>query len=383
MKNIRLAFIGLIGLCLYTAANAQSNTVTTPPCEDQWCKDMAFNLGFCDERGHAVRKCSSDPNNEPGLQPLKQALPMTLCPSFDHEYLRVVFNPSNPLDPNPRPEAVVFDWRNVETRLREAARRWDNLCPPQGPNDEYSYCCLRVIWSSSLDDLGDYPEYTRGYTEIALRSKPDGCGADCATAYMVINKQKEFTQPDENGVPRNFFYTESDKKGEITGEYKYVSLYSLFLHELGHWAGFQHGDESTCNHDGSIMRNGYLDEWVGVDRDLSPEDICMFKKLYCCESAKDLSDVEKHQEFAHGAYFDVVPNPPTTGTVNIRMEKPITIQNAKIRVVNMAGEVIVEQVAPKEMREISVDVGSLAGGMYMIELISKEVIFARKVLIEH
>ncbi len=381
MKEFRLIFACLIGLCLSATANAQSNTVTTPPCEDQWCKDMPFNLGFCDENGRAVRKCSSDPNNEPGLQPLKQALPMVLCPSFDHKFVQIVFNPSNPLDPNPLPPAVVFNWGNVETRLNQAARRWDNLCPPQGPNDEYPYCCLKVFWSSSLSELGRYPESTRGFTDLSVRRTPDGCGADCSTAYMVVNQQKEFTKPDANGVPTNFFYTEPDKKDAITDGYNYVSLYSLFLHELGHWAGFQHGDESECNHDGSIMRNGYLDEWVKADRDLSTEDVCMFKKLYCCESAKDLSDVEAEPELAEGLSFEVIPNPSATGVVNIQLGKPITLPGTKLRVVNTAGEILLEQEAMRGDQVIPIDISQLLQGMYMVQIVGGGRVYGRNIII--
>ncbi len=370
----------LIAMMWATGVCAQPNTVTTPPCTDEWCVDAEFNYFFCDPvTGKRKLRCSSDPNNETDLAPQKQAIPLALCPELksNTQYSRIGFAiDSNPLDPT---IYTVFDIDNLEQRLAEAAAAWARLCPSQGPDAEHPYCCLRIRWSTNPDDMHGYP----GAPAVTHAELPPGgsphtnCQVDCNGSEIVINQNVVYTDPDRQLRPRNFLYTESNAPAVIPTEgYAYVDAYSMFLHELGHWLGFSHSDgedtrHNICEHTGSIMEIGsdYPAQWINRRRDLSPDDVCMFKKLYCC------GNTTKHSEVAYsadGPVFAVLPNPARHSLVVKFSNDWRPRSGATLRLVDNVGATVLTLPCPTDATELTVNVSTLPTGTYML-VISEQI----------
>lgn len=371
-------------LCSVAAA-AQATTVTTPPCTDASCLNEEYPYFFCNSNGEKLTKCSKDPNNEPGLHPYKKATPQGLCPDFSglrtFDRIFVSYTDGSQKD--------VFNNLNMQDRLTEARDRWEYLCPPQGPNGEYQYCCVRVIWSQGLKDMGSSPQGFATTWTIPKPANPLGpaeCEYDCVQSYIAMNQESSLINPDQNGIPREFVYTESANAGELPPDYHYASAYSVLLHELGHWYGFGHSDQNdangnSCDHSGSIMHSGTRDEWWGKDRDLDPEDICMFKKLYCCEASKTAGVNDEEGDLLRKFSFEVVPNPARL-TVRLVFADAIG-RDARLRVLNTNGETMSDHAISIGRHELSFDVSNLPAGFYMFEVIRPGFVSSRKVMVAH
>lgn len=373
----------LIWVCCSMAAAAQANTVTTPPCTDPGCLKEEYPYFFCNANGEKLTKCSKDPNNEPGLRPYKKATPQGLCPDFSglrSFQLIYVKEPDGTLD-------YVFINDVMQDLLTQARDRWELLCPPEGPNDEYQYCCVRVTWSSSIRDMGGSPKgfgTTWIYPQPANPLEPAKCEYDCSQSYIVLNQEADLTNVDENGVPREFIYTQAAGASKLPSDYHYASAYSVLLHELGHWYGFAHADQddadgNSCDHSNSIMHTGSRDEWWGQDRDLDPEDICMFKKLYCCEASKTAGVKEEENEATQKFSFEAIPN-PATSKVRLVFAQAVS-RGVRLRVLNASGEVISDRAVGIGTQDLSFDVSSLPAGFYMFEVIRPGYVSSRKVMV--
>jgi len=374
-------------------AYAQPNTVTTPPCDDPDCQAAKFLYFFCDPHtGAMTKKCSADPNNEPGLKMYKKSTPLVFCLNFSAANWGRVYvkDPSNPIEFY---QTDIFVLRNLEQRIREAERRWAFLCPAQGPNPEYPYCCVQIQFSTSSRDVDGVPNAEAvTWTWPRNTSSPDGtiCEYDCQTSRIVINQQPSHTRPNEDGAPRHFIYTEEQNIHAVSrtddpSQYVYTSAYSVFLHEFGHWFGFGHEDDNTfpCqSHLNSIMHTGQEREWNRVRRDLTNDDICMFKKAYCCEQTKSTSSVDEEESIAGSDIFQIIPNPPLNNILSLALAEPIHDNSATLRILNMGGDIVMEKKIAKEEQHLSIDIASLANGMYMLEVLREGRGSAMKVLIQ-
>ncbi|MBS1914573.1 MAG: T9SS type A sorting domain-containing protein [Bacteroidetes bacterium] len=367
-------------LVLGSSLHAQPNTVTTPPCNDPACTGAPFNYMFCDPlTGKRVNKCSTDPNNEPGLKVIKRSLPLVLCPDLyiDGLYNNVEFPLSpDPLDPHNVP---VFINDHMVDRLNEAAAKWASLCPGEGPNREYDgSCCLEVVWSTGDAQMGKNEgdlENAAAATYIGTYKSdptaPQNCQTNCGTSRMYINQQRRHTGLDEAGRPKFFLITEPDALGAIppiSQNYHYIDAYSMFLHELGHWLGFNHTAEEDangdlCYHQGIMDASDYPDGWSLGRRDLSPDDVCMFKKLYCCESTKAGVEEEPTQALS----FAVLPN-PARDMITLILQADLPRRPLTVRLVDARGAVVREVHRMESTGEIAIDLAGIANGIYMLTL---------------
>jgi hypothetical protein len=154
-------------------------------------------------------------------------------------------------------------------------------------------------------------------------------------------------------------------------------------HEIGHWFGFGHSNESDvdgkyCYHGGSIMGSGSLGRW-DYDRDLTPEDVCMFMKAYCC--ARTTNAVEETPKKVEGLSLTVIPN-PARATITLHIPLPVTGNDATMRILSMDGAEVLTQAWTRERTEQTVNIRSLPSGTYVAEIIVKNAAIARKFLIQ-
>ena len=354
-------------------AVAQPETVNDPPCWDTECLHQAFNYKFCDPAtGTYIQKCTTDPNNEPGLNPVKRALPLILCPDFsnlDPKYTTVRYGTlSDPLNPGSPITVDIFHNEKMLEELQRAAKRWNDLCPKRDPDAAHDGCCLNVRWMTRLDEMGKFPF---AIANTRLGEQDGTCATDCAGAFIVLNQDPRYLDPDDDGIPRNFLFTEPPAAFEPyldPDEYHYFSAYSVLLHELGHWLGFNHVDAKdsygkACDPspERSVMERGAVD-WNRVEWDLTYMDICMFKKLYCCESRRQGSGVEQ-EATASAVAFTTYPN-----AVTLRLPSGSSLQHGGIvRLVDPRGTVV-KHVHVGDAGDVSIDLSGVPEGMYMLTL---------------
>lgn len=384
------------------------------------CKKKKFAYRFCDGAGGSFFLCSDDPNNEPGLKPYKQRLPLRACGinldlfGVEDNYKRVFYPMPTPLNPIPGP--ILFNIDNVKMRLEGALASWNSLCPPQGPNDEHQDCCLPVMWAIRPEHMGESPN-AFAFTLIRAvpytgQPKDHKCLFDCSESRMVLNRLTEFIQPDQNGFPRNYYVTERENFRELPiferRDLVWVDMQSLLEHELGHWLGFHHADEpdlfgKMCPPQSSIMLSGNSGHLNNRIVTLSDDDRCMFMKLYCCKETQRIvwiddpttdpdphpdhtkqvvNGAERHTDKSYNAGFTVAPNPTTTGNITLSLYGQIDPSNTELRVVDGVGRVVRRQHLPEVIQqEITIDVHELPTGMYMLQIVQHGSVFGRKFIV--
>ncbi len=386
---------------------AQNEKKKDGPCADPACLQLPFPYWFCDDEGKQVVKCSKNPNNEPGLKFMKISLPI----EFDYEewtlYPKVtggddVIKFYQGTDTNffGYPVFVNGSMRNI---IAAAAKRWmaPNLCPPQGPNDEYVNCRIKIRWSF---DLGEFEDGKGHLTPATTRRAydPRACSLHCPSSLIILNQEPQYLQPDAYGRPTHFLLTERDNyyltQMNPSVEYVYLDAYTTMVHEFGHLLGFAHTDQAPCGDPYSIMKS----TWNGGEfGDLTWADECMFLKAYCCEKTQTIvyiptdpcpncppedhtkQNIDGSTDAGTDISFTAVPNPATAGTVTVTMHGTFTTGSARIRVADASGNIVLSQQIhdATNAREISVDVSSLSTGMYMLQLVEGGKTFSRKIIV--
>lgn len=387
MKSALILAFTLVSVVCY--GQPTNEKITSNPCDKTECRNRPYMYKFCDPtNGYVIDKCSADPNNEPGLRLLKKMIPLTLCPDFQgQQFNRVWSDSSNPLEEH---RIDIFVNENMYKVLNDAEAAWTSMCPPQGPDEEYQPCCLPVVWSQSPADMGNQ-EYSAAITRMrVLYSDPlaeHNCDIDCFKSRIVINQESAYLDLDDRGRPRRFLFTERESVDSIPREWVYFDAQGVLLHELGHWLGFGHSDAvdrfgNSCMVQNSAMLSGEGNEAFWNRRIVEPswDDVCMFKKAYCCAQTK--ADIEETvAETGNGLSFSLAPN-PATSELRMKFSMPISARGATLRLVNAIGEIALEQRIEKETQEIALSVASVPNGWYLVEVVAGDVTFAKKVLIE-
>jgi len=374
-------------------AYCQAIGTDAPPCNDPECIKKKFAYKFCNQFGDYTIKCSSDPNNEgtnPPLRPAKKATPLCFDWDFnDLEFDQIIVDPSQ--DTMPGENVIVFARTDMIALLNQAKYEWESMCPAyQGPNQEYQQCCLRVAFSSTETDFHKLPVgFTRGFLwdpPLEFVGKAY-CRVDCSESELIMNSEREFMQPDENGVPTVFFFTRNlDALKRLRPNLEYSSALSIMLHELGHWFGFAHSsfdnDGKYCGTPASIMQEGNVGEWNQVERHTTADDKCMFMKLYCCDSTVDKLDVEETAEAIAKYTFDVVPNPAHRDLVTLKLGDGLVHDASLVKVSNAAGKTVMEYTVSMEQQELVLDVSTLTNGVYIVAVIHDRGTAGQKVVIQ-
>ncbi|MEP7218198.1 MAG: matrixin family metalloprotease [Bacteroidota bacterium] len=356
-----IIMLGLLSM-LYAVSAQQSPKISCSPD----CVNMAFPYVFCDGSGQYITRCTTNPSYywENGIQltPLRKALP--ICVVYDPSNLQFgTLTQTQKVDDDPDHDIVhtLFDYRDVPGIVAQAAVTWTDLCPPQSapPNAYQGGCCVTVFWSTNSRDL-DNNISALALTHQTAMSSPKQCFTDCGFDYIALNQTREFLNVASDGYPQNFFYTE--EKNMLEPDWHYFSLRSAILHELGHWLGMQH-TSGGCGDPGGIMQKQFGDN---TDYALTAADICMFQKLYCCESTAGTPSLP---EMAEHPALDIHPNPVPGGVYTISFPSPIATASSRLRVIDAAGMTVQELALPHGARSARLDGSRLASGRYVIELI--------------
>ncbi len=405
MKVALLVLTLLFSCCMCYAQQPENRKKADGLCDDDNCLRQEFPYIFCNNTGELVVKCSDDPNNERGLKFMKVKVPIdftyldwTMQPEITRGSGVIKFYLGQDTNFTAYPVFVNASMKNI---IATAAKRWStpDLCPPQGPDDEYQDCQITVRWSLSNDDFNintmlENPAVTRRAHD------PGNCSVHCPSSAIVLNQQPAYLRLDDYGRPTHFIATERNNYGYIPPEpnYVYIDAYTALVHEFGHLLGFAHTDEAPCGDPNGIMKPKWNSREIG---DLTWADKCMFLKAYCCKKTQTVVWFEDPQIPPPGPpinhtkplmegsndnnleiSFSVAPNPVTSGTITLSLHGMAGLGVRSIQIIDATGNaVLAQQLAGENTREVSLDVSALSNGLYIMQLIQGEQVYSRKFLI--
>jgi hypothetical protein len=330
---------------------------------------------YCDGT-KKVFKCSSNPyftfaddNEDNRLRPLK------IKPCFDYvkesftveqfsfsqtnkqiiNEGKTIFNFDFTLNPSAPSTYDLF----VESRLR-----WTNLCKNCELNNDYreESCCVKIIWTKDEFIFGDnVPKGTYAFSRKRVKSgDPNNpCKLDCDELIIYLNQTDSFTgyKKGENDSYNFFFFNdvnEYSKKGR-----NWINFKAMLLHEIGHMFGFGHSssDEtvSDCVYNESIMSGYDMDD---AGRDISEDDECMYKKMYCWEP----SITSLKSNLTSNDFINTFPN-PSSDKISLDLGG---VEFADLVVYDILGNEImsIQNYANKS----EIDVSNLSIGTYTIQI---------------
>ncbi len=168
MQKIALMTLALVLFCSIGHAQEENQKKDDGICSEDACMKAKFTYWFCDGKGNMIKKCSDDPNNERGLALLKRKIPITYNYAWwtmDPEVTKGRDTVSFAVGQDDRDYRIypIFVGNNLKSIMGAAAQRWmTNLCPPQGPDNEYQDCPITVRWTYPGENIGDNYALTKG-----------------------------------------------------------------------------------------------------------------------------------------------------------------------------------------------------------------------------
>lgn len=390
----------LLLLCLVAQATAQTENQKIKCDNDCATKELPFL--FCDmATGQNLTKCTADPNHEPGLRALRKRMPPT-CYNYNAASFTLLqpgyaFVQIDGADTN-----IIFapDW--VDGAIFTAAIEWwlESGCPaPQ--TDDVDNCCINALWARRKEELHNFVNNPTGvlamnWNEIRPAAGALDCKVDCNQSGLIFNQTPEFTQLNTNAFPTRFFYNggeEPDGNGRLIDgdDYEYYHFNSVLMHETGHWYGIGHlGEPDTfgrvCGDQTGISMmcggNNGNGLYPGEERTLRDDDLCAFRKLYCCEQTA----VGVAENTLSGSKdFSVYPNPLHNSILAIEVNSQQLILHSKtVRVIDGNGRIVYETMLPASATMHMINTDGLSAGMYLVTITADGLkgTISKKVLIE-
>lgn len=363
-----------------------------------------------------VIKCSSDPHHEPGLVLNHPSLPT--CIVYNDDNLTAVKKDPDPniaytitfdkeLGSSEKQDVFTSNRAIIELYIQKALDCWYKECNNENTSMDFFYnnpnipvfdletskfCCLNVKWSDNPKEFEF--EDSDGKTFQALmatsnRYKDNDCKTNCEDTHIRINNSESFAYDDEIGklisFPTNFFYMRDIENSPITGielggvpdifknelnpnlYVKYYDFLGALKHEIGHWFGFRHESENEKCSFFNVYTPGVMGNALAphTDINLSEDDACMFKKIYCCEQS--FTGVEEIFQIYFNQ-FNLYPN-PASEKIDISYNTKSNIKY-QYRIVDENGIPLSKysQTHVSQESSFSIDVSNYLNGVYFLEL---------------
>jgi hypothetical protein len=290
---------------------------------------------FC-KNGELVYRCANDPHHvwEDGvrLTPFRRSLPG--CLSIEQRQGLDIYMPTAVTGDTMEEYVPVFLVSEQSGDITNAFNQWTGLCPPTDDHD----CCVKVYFSFNYFDFSDNidsPGFVLNDIEVT------GCKPACSGENRIyVNSTAEWmyrrASPSPSDTLVRAFYTGRRAPNILPG-YEALSLYQFMTAATGMWFGLINAQDRTetqeCSHHASVMENpGTYDDAI----DLTPQDICQFRKLYCDHSVG--LDVDEAHDAAGLSLSQNIPNPFSTMTaIPYSLAKP---GHLRLSLYNAQGEEI-------------------------------------------
>jgi hypothetical protein len=216
-----------------------------------------------------------------------------------------------------------------------------------------------------------------------------GCLIDCGSSHIIVNQEREYAQPDELGIPTNFFYTDPTNLPYLPPGDTYYPIDKIILHELGHWLGFGHSNEpddkgNQCGNGGSIMESG--DTWGDHPewRTITAGDRCMFKKLYCCNTTREGGSASADDAPEETFSFTVVPNPIHGTSLVLSLSDFPALHGSELHVSisDISGAEILHRTLSDTKASPRTDISTIPNGTYLITVTLPGKVLSQKIIIQ-
>jgi hypothetical protein len=325
---------------------------------DPACKSAKYRYMGCDmTTNKKMEICTDNPRGTLNFKPWKKCFPMSIevgsFPFTKWNSLYFDLNSDNIRQSN----ETLFNIIEAEDVIKNGLNSWSSICTYD--NQNCSTCSpIKVIWATRTEDMKGYPNVLAvTYQKLEADAGEPTCTFDCESSYIALNATDGFIDVplDSKTPPDPWFYT--NRTGPHS-RFDWYDLQSVIEHEMGHWLGFEDNQEE-CNSSYTGLMQTPLPP--NTERSISNSDRCMFEKLYCCP-ANSTSVGEEPATIS--STFTIFPNPTST-SVTIALS-PSSAQYAKrLRVVDIAGKIVFEQVFPAGNSDCTVQTNGLSKGSYL------------------
>lgn len=403
---MKIKYIGqlIIIVMLFNLSYAfSSGPSQTKTCGEN-CTNHKFAYRFCKVSSGVSAEnefiCSNSPHNESDLILIHQSIPInflyeaaSLKSVLDHVGNTVGFLTMHNFDTGKEDDIFTGAHEYIEEYISEASKQWTKLCEPSNgigffvydnPDNSIYACQVKVYWSQDKSDFV-FPGYPDDYYSLMVTrttTKDNNFKINCSKSHIRMNDCKEFLKKDPSNslipIARRFFYMRNPNihplgfnTYEVPNKYKdkndkkyymeYYDFYGCLMHEIGHWFGFGH----KSNHLLCGVYDGIMVDKIEAltNYDLTDDDKCMFKKVYCC--SESFLSVE---EFISDYFlkFEVYPN-PTTKSLSVSFVSKL-ITNISFEIVDVEGKVLSTFIKNSSSEnQFQIDVSSLQSGTYFIK----------------
>ncbi len=235
---------------------------------------------------------------------------------------------------NDVPYTQIWDQAQADTDANKALHNWLNVCsPPVPPSVSLGGCCLHIMLDTNARDfegaesnpISTWASTVGGWQQLGFPSCDDTSACPTFVRYIEVNISYDMFEQTTNpivpnpvdtqyilhSVPQMGYYTSQSGDPSVFTGFSSVSFYTLMEHEIGHFLGLHHPDEtddmgttcSNCYTENppwvfSTAINDYIPNIHAIDggfqtimgpiikdgtppRQLTNEDTCQFQKLYC------------------------------------------------------------------------------------------------------
>ncbi len=391
MKTIIVTYLFIV----FNIMIMTSSDIDEPCGKETNCPKKQHKYFFClenDQSTNLIANCATDPwVMYPSYIPLTVDLPVCLefdSNSFGNCESYSILTQTGALE--------ILKKEYMQEDCSDSPYQWMCLC---GFENKPCACTIKVKLSSDPGDF-DNPTTAIACANLMKAYPASACKLDCIITKICINNTEGFTgsSPDDCYKMNQFVINDryirenNNYAGFLYSQKKVVyNLVEILMHEIGHIMGLHHHTitneqgriDKACpdnpDFSGGIMNNTARFQ-AGHKGNLSDDDICQFKKLYC----PDLVGVNEYNT-EKNKKSQPFPN-PSEDITNISFSLSSYSETTILYVYNYLGNTVkildLENLDfSNEEHIIQIPTNDLAPGQYFYKIVNETTVETGKFII--